>query len=1088
MLSQESSVRKEKAFDEMITFVTGHISGHSETVLLGKMNFDTHEFQRVVTEERGRMLQELMAIENRREELGVSPGDDETEKVRTVIRIAEWLYDMYLHRDRKRGTGTGVLKSSANPELIREVFQELPQGTREMIWKGKGDAENDGNLVFHAQTRGELVQSMQSISLSDDLQRKILLLWRETRDSYTTHLWGVLHNLVEYGYIGLTSTISATKHDHLEDLNKGLVSRREIQVSTDAGELSEEMIRHFFRSYDKDDGFMRFHVKSWKDIAEDEYYTSLPEAARKAVREFWSKSHCEEKDLFSVLLYMDLLEEIGGWHDRMKDLMAQVLHNVRGLTKEDEGDAEGKKEKTFGRLLEASRDRLKAIIIKLMDRLHNLETLDGLSPEKQKKIGQETLDVYIPLARVLRMKDVHERLARLAVRWINPQLLEHFDMTMEGKMGDFCGKDDANWKMIIGRFNRGHVVEIGPGRVENCFQEGIESISITPYRFVTFLENAASNKPVAELTIDDLPISRFDPQFMIDISVRGKNDVEQVKYFIEHEFCDGHEYTVKVLPYGAGILLSTTNKKYGGELVFHINDVLSRERLKRGDFFSRIIDSPERGGESSDGTPPSLRREISEILKTVDPSMRGIFEAAEGLFRNQIQVLTKDNDIVSIPREGTGLDFTKAIHDNLLARAQSMMVKRGMEEMELPLLAPLQQGDKIHIETLSPGEDDPISPEWVSFMSSRSGKSILRSRLRNPSSEKGDEKTNSARLIALGKRYVKRVARLVLMPEKEIIRILDEGRVSIRYRKKGTHDEKMEIIGSGEIDVLAIVAEYLEKDPLRQIWNVDVVLPNRRGEFSKLSGILAQSGLNINPPFSVDRYSMDDSSKARVLFRVQRAHEDTHEEEAGIDIDLPSSQKGDNQLTLYDLLKILIQLQELGYEEVQLRDKGEIIKMGSDAIRRAFSLIAPLQYYANKEEFFEMLKERNNFSENRDLYRAIENGNVNLPLMLSEDPRITLISPIHIEISLPPEKDIQRSFEKRLIKAGFHWEVIGQRLETDDPRGRSIHTFILSDPTGEMTRYDIMRELYDIRREHYRISLIRVKSTNEDLQQMPPSP
>ncbi|MGE3278634.1 MAG: HD domain-containing protein [Candidatus Altimarinota bacterium] len=79
------------------------------------------------------------------------------------------------------------------------------------------------------------------------------------------------------------------------------------------------------------------------------------------------------------------------------------------------------------KIFEVMQHDVRAIVIKLCDRLHNMETLVHFRPEKQKRIAQETLDIYVKIADRLSVADLKERLEEESMKYLYPapfQLLQ----------------------------------------------------------------------------------------------------------------------------------------------------------------------------------------------------------------------------------------------------------------------------------------------------------------------------------------------------------------------------------------------------------------------------------------------------------------------------------------------------------------------------------------------------------------------------------------------------------------------------------------------------------------------------------------
>ncbi|HSK24454.1 MAG TPA: bifunctional (p)ppGpp synthetase/guanosine-3',5'-bis(diphosphate) 3'-pyrophosphohydrolase [Egicoccus sp.] len=102
----------------------------------------------------------------------------------------------------------------------------------------------------------------------------------------------------------------------------------------------------------------------------------------------------------------------------------EVAHLVDGVTKLDRIHVESKQQQqaeTLRKMILAMARDIRVLVIKLADRLHNMETIGHMPREKQKRIAQETLDIYAPLAHRLGMQNFKLRLEDLGFKTLHPK-------------------------------------------------------------------------------------------------------------------------------------------------------------------------------------------------------------------------------------------------------------------------------------------------------------------------------------------------------------------------------------------------------------------------------------------------------------------------------------------------------------------------------------------------------------------------------------------------------------------------------------------------------------------------------------------
>jgi hypothetical protein len=112
----------------------------------------------------------------------------------------------------------------------------------------------------------------------------------------------------------------------------------------------------------------------------------------------------------------------------------EVAHLVDGVTKLDRLQVESKQHQqaeTLRKMMLAMSEDIRVLVIKLADRLHNMETIQYMPREKQKRIAQETLEIYAPLAHRLGMQNFKLRLEDLGFKTLHPKRYEEIVAMVE---------------------------------------------------------------------------------------------------------------------------------------------------------------------------------------------------------------------------------------------------------------------------------------------------------------------------------------------------------------------------------------------------------------------------------------------------------------------------------------------------------------------------------------------------------------------------------------------------------------------------------------------------------------------------------
>ena len=152
-----------------------------------------------------------------------------------------------------------------------------------------------------------------------------------------------------------------------------------------------------------------------------------------------AEQHLDSTTIAAGLIH-DVVEDTDATLAQLREEFGdEIADLVDGVTKISELEFKSHEEEQaeyFRKLLLSMAKDIRVIVIKLADRLHNMRTLDSLSPEKQTRIAQETRDVYAPLAHRFGMARIKWELEDLSLKYLEHEAYNEILKKVEEKRGD----------------------------------------------------------------------------------------------------------------------------------------------------------------------------------------------------------------------------------------------------------------------------------------------------------------------------------------------------------------------------------------------------------------------------------------------------------------------------------------------------------------------------------------------------------------------------------------------------------------------------------------------------------------------------
>ncbi|NHZ73687.1 MAG: RelA/SpoT family protein [Nitrospirae bacterium] len=424
---------------------------------------------------------------------------------------------------------------------------------------------------------------------------------------------------------------------------------------------------------------------------------------------------------------------VGLLHDVLEDTLAErqevadkfgeeIAQLVDGVTKigrhsyvrRDQAQAE-----TFRKLILASAKDIRVILVKLADRLHNMQTLEHMPVESRRRIARETLEIYAPTAHRLGMSKVQGDLQDLAFYHLHPQEFSELRNQIQQKVKHGRQATDKIRTHLVSLLTDAGIEAEISFRVKRFYsiyqkmrRQGIDPSQL--YDYIAF-------RIVTPSVRDCYACLGVVHQAWRPVPGRFKDYIAMPKPNLYQSL-----HTTLVSPSGEPFEVQIRTREM--DLIAE-DGIAAHWRYKEGD------SEPTETDQSF-----SWLRQLLEWQKDVQDPRTFLNSLKIDLYPDEVYIFTPKGDVFSFPRGATPLDFAYKIHTDLGHHCVGARINGKLE----PLRSELKNGDIVEIVT-NPSRFP--SRDWLSFVATSRAKTKIRQWLNTEQKQ---------RAIEIGKRLVER--------------------------------------------------------------------------------------------------------------------------------------------------------------------------------------------------------------------------------------------------------------------------------------------------------------------------------------------
>ena len=478
----------------------------------------------------------------------------------------------------------------------------------------------------------------------------------------------------------------------------------------------------------------------------------------------------------------DVVEDTHVTSERVSELFgAEVAHVVAGVTKISAihfASSEERQAESFRKMLLAMVDDIRVILVKLADRLHNMRTLGHLPDERRRRIAQETLDIFAPIASRLGMSTVKNELEELAFHYLEPDAYESLRGRVESRRRDVEGAMATLQQALAERLRAADVPVVRiEGRIKRLYsiyrkliRQNIDLDRV--YDFAALRVITASEKDCyGALGIIHQTWSPVPGRFKDFIAMPRPNGYQSL-----------HTSVISDRGFSFEVQIRTEEMDHRAE-----DGVAAHWKYKEG-----------RIGEHRDEHYFKWMRQLLEVQQEIRDPQEFLQNLKVDLYPEEVYLFTPKGEVRSLRRGSTAVDFAYAIHTDVGHQCVGARVNGKM----VPLRTPLRNGDIVEILT-QPGHRP--SRDWLTFAVTSRARGKIKHVLQAEERE---------RSVELGRRLFEKQARRYDLNPKVLVESPGFATFAAEYGA-AKPDELLAHIGYGKISAKTVIQKSAPPELLK---------------------------------------------------------------------------------------------------------------------------------------------------------------------------------------------------------------------------------------------------------------------------------